>query len=183
MTKRKPTVPGAQALLAARREAAKELGLPLDHWITRQLATLKVAHDDCEAAFATGTGDIDSLLKVSDAMQRLRAIVPPPPMPDVGLKIVQRVIGIYTCKHCGKRNELEEGTYTPAKSKHEDKLSRTIDLVAEKPADATAARLEGGTMIPPAPKPEPKPEKLFEPAHDFHAGAPLRNGNEPWRNR
>ena len=57
------TTPGAQALLAARQVAAKELGLPLDSWMVRQFAVLMVAHEDVEVQLATGSGDIDHFLR------------------------------------------------------------------------------------------------------------------------
>jgi hypothetical protein len=161
-------------------EAVKTLGVKAGDERAEHVAALRMARSAITARLIAGRereGDAMALLKLDEA---LKQVLPPPEPMKVAIEFVEGVRGIYKCRFCGRQNELKPGEYTPVKSKPEDKLPRTIDLVAEKPADATAAQSERGTMIPPAPKPEPK---LFEPAHDFHAGAPLRNGNEPWRNR
>jgi hypothetical protein len=117
-TKPTATTPGAQAILAARKVAAKELGLKLDDWRVRQMAVLMVAHDDVEVHVATdGAVDhVEHLLKLTDAMAKLRDAVPKQPL-KVQFAFVEGCVGIYFCKHCGQQNDLKPNTYTPADSR------------------------------------------------------------------
>jgi hypothetical protein len=167
------TPPKETPLGEARKAAAKELGLPLDDPRVIRMAPWLVKYDQLQAQLNDDPASVEvrDLGEIDKELDELRKQCKP-------LKVDIEIIAC--CPDCGKRFPTSD---IPPERSDADKLPRTIDLVAEKPADATAAQSEGGTMIPPAPKPEPKPEKLFEPAHDFHAGAPLRNGNEPWRYR
>jgi hypothetical protein len=128
MTKRTP--PDATTrLLRARKAAAKELRLPVTDWRVRRYALLMNAHDNLTAQLAAGAGvSIDGLLKLDASMQEIRATIPPEPI-KVKIEYVQGVVGLYTCKHCGKRNELPEGEYTPPPKKD---YPRTIDAEAVK---------------------------------------------------
>jgi hypothetical protein len=108
MTKRTP--PDATTrLLRARKAAAKELNLSVTDWRVRRYALLMNAHDNLTAQLAAGAGvSIDGLLKLDASMQEIRATIPPEPI-KVKIEYVQGVVGLYTCRHCGKRNELPEG--------------------------------------------------------------------------
>jgi hypothetical protein len=157
-----------------KKQAAEALRLPSDHQKVILLAGLKLEHTrQLERLVAGHSVNPADLLAVSEAISKLSPELPPP---EVKVTFVEGVVGIFNCQHCGKRNELEDGTYTPP-SKAEPKLGRTIEGEIVKHADATPTQSDAK----PAPKAEAKPEKLFEPSRDFHAGAPLRNGNEPWR--
>ena len=108
--------PDAQRLLDARKAAAKEFKLdPLD-WRVRRYALLALSIENIEAALATGEElDTDSLSKTDAPMQQIRDTLPPEKH-TVSVQFVEGCVGIYTCQHCGKRNDLEAGTYVPASS-------------------------------------------------------------------
>ena len=77
-----------QRLRLARREASKDLGLPLDHWAVKRTAILHLAHENMTAALCDGHRvDIGDLLKIEDALQSVRATLPPPKI-EVGIEIV-----------------------------------------------------------------------------------------------
>jgi len=116
MTKRRS--PDAQRLLDARKAAAKELKLDPSDWRVRRYALLALSIENIEAALATGEDlDTDSLSKIDAQMQKIRDTLPPEKH-QVSVQFVEGCIGIYTCQHCGKRNDLEAGTYVPASSGH-----------------------------------------------------------------
>jgi hypothetical protein len=71
-----------QRLRLARREASKDLGLPLDHWAVRRTALLSVAHENLEHALVDGHRvDISDLLKVEEALNAVKAALPSKPIP------------------------------------------------------------------------------------------------------
>jgi len=154
MTKRSPD---AQRLLDARQSAAAELKLEPSDWRVRRYALLALSIENIEAALATGEDlDTDALSKIAAQMQRIRDTLPPEKH-QISVQFVEGCIGIYTCTHCGKRNDLEAGTYVPASSGHyeisgpnatKDSPTRGIEATANKP--------EGGVETPPKPKEAPQ---------------------------
>jgi hypothetical protein len=82
------TKSNAAVLLKARRAAAKDLGLPLDHWAVKRTALLSVAHANIERALCEGHRvDISDLLKVEAALNEVKAALPAKPL-AVTVKIV-----------------------------------------------------------------------------------------------
>ena len=115
MTKRSPD---AQRLLDARQSAAAELKLEPSDWRVRRYALLALSIENIEAALATGEDlDTDALSKIDAQMQQIRDTLPPEKL-QVTVQYVEGCIGIYTCVHCHKRNELQPGSYTPVSGRH-----------------------------------------------------------------
>jgi hypothetical protein len=129
-----------------------------------EAANLKVMADAMLAAA--------SLAEKLASIQDRRGTAPHEPPPKVTVKIIG------TCIHCDREFDVDE--LAPHRNPA-DKLPRTIDAEVIAPEAAPASAPVAVKALP-AVKVEP-PKKAFEPAHDFHNGAPLRNGNEPWRNR
>jgi hypothetical protein len=149
-------------LHAARRQAAKELDLPIDDWRVIRLSTLVCAHETVQAKLASGQViDVNHLLQIDTALAQARSAAAP--APSFRLEIVD---GTFTvCPRC---------KYTePTPAKPDD----------PPPAD----RQDGGRLLPQpasaveapstAPKPsferadnvvELVPDKLK--ARDFHRG-------------
>jgi hypothetical protein len=82
---------------AARRAAAKELGLPITDWRVVRLATLVCAHEVVQAKLASGQViDVGYLLQLDTAIAQVRSTVAP--APSVRLEIVD---GTFTvCPRC-----------------------------------------------------------------------------------
>jgi len=73
----KQRTPGAERLYRARKQASRELKLPVDSWQVRRFALLMCAHDNVTARLANGADvSIDNLLKIDSAMQEIRSSVP-----------------------------------------------------------------------------------------------------------
>jgi len=152
MTKRRS--PDAQRLLDARKAAAKELKLDPSDWRVRRYALLALSIENIEAALATGEDlDTDALSKIDAQMQQIRDTLPPEKL-QVTVQYVEGCIGIYTCVHCHKRNELQPGSYTPVSGRHYE-ISGPNDT-KDSPTRGIEATSEGGVETPPKPKEAPR---------------------------
>jgi hypothetical protein len=87
----------ATPLHAARKQAARELDLPLDDWRVVRLSTLVLAHETVQAKLASGQMiDVGYLLQLDTAIAQVRSTVAP--APSVRLEIVD---GTFTvCPRC-----------------------------------------------------------------------------------
>jgi hypothetical protein len=151
------------------REAGEQLGLPPDHDKAKLVATIRCALEQEQAKMMLGQR-VDAPL-IAKLIEMLDTQIPPPPPPPIKMP---RIEIIAKCLECSKEFDTKD---IPEDRSDSDKLPRTIEGEIVKPADATPTQSDAK----PAPKAAAKPEKLFEPSRNFHAGAPLRNGNEPWR--
>jgi hypothetical protein len=104
------------------KEAAELLRLPENSERVVLLASLKLAHQVATERLVHGTHvDPAHLLALTETIAKM---VPEAPPPAVTITIVQGCVGVYTCKHCGARNELPEGEYQPPPKPNP---ARTID--------------------------------------------------------
>jgi hypothetical protein len=145
------------------RDAGRQLGVSADHDRATTAATLKLMFEQLQVRLLEGERiDPGMLLKLTDAIMQ---IAPPVP-PVVKLQIVDSVGPSETPKPApdGVR-EIKSTTDVPSAS------AGPSDLEHLPPS-------ETGVQIDP-----PKwAADGFMPAQNFHDGAPLRDGNEPWRN-
>jgi len=198
MTKRRS--PDAQRLLDARKAAAKELKLDPSDWRVRRYALLALSIENIEAALATGEDlDTDALSKIDAQMQQIRDTLPPEKL-QVTVQYVEGCIGIYTCVHCHKRNELQPGSYTPVSGRHyeisgpnDTKDSPTRGLEAAKVSPRVDAKTNApatpveAVKTPPAvkslPVPAPSPPRSHPASIHDAPGArmkPSENGSAVW---
>jgi hypothetical protein len=85
---KKPTQAGAARLKAARKAAAKDLGLAIKDWRALRYALLSLEHEKLQAiAAGDGNVDIDKLLRIEAAMQEIRAGLPVE-IPKVQIEII-----------------------------------------------------------------------------------------------
>ena len=128
-----------------RAEAAAKLKLSVDHDRVRLLAGLKLNFESLLERMIRGDNvPPDHVKTLSDTIQEML----PPDLPNLNLKWVSSVVGVYDCKFCGARNELPEGDFTPP-PKHQDP-ARTIDVVPNKEPASASPRPAAN---PPAPAP------------------------------
>ena len=93
----------AERLLLARKQASKELRLPVDSPLVQRYAVLKVAFDGVQARVASGAEiDIDNLLKLETAMAEIRATKPQEPV-AFKLTIVGNTNKDRRCRACEER--------------------------------------------------------------------------------
>ncbi len=79
MSKRRSA--SAERLHKARRQASRELKLPTADWRCKRYALLMCAHDNATARLANGADiNVDSLLRLDQAMAEVRASVPQEPI-------------------------------------------------------------------------------------------------------
>ena len=145
--------PDAQRLIDAREAASKELNLPVTDWRVRRYALLMNAHDNLTARLLASAGegfDVDALLKLDNAMQEIRATLPPEQI-KVAVKFVEGISGV--CPKC--RAEIPEGEYTPRPP-------------APRAIDAEAVETVEGVKALPAPKTKPVPALSPEQARAKH---------------
>jgi hypothetical protein len=165
--------PEASKLLAARKAAAEELqGIDgveraiTDHSVLR-LANARLY--EAAITMRVVTGEIITAAEfkaASDMVEQARAAAKA--APSIKLTIVSGVTGIFTCKHCGKRNEIPDYEAPPKPSAPPP----TIDLKAE-PKGKAEATPEAAVLPPPERK---HPGSI----HD-QPGVPLKRYDEPWR--
>jgi hypothetical protein len=193
VTKRKPSNPtpateGARALLTARETAAAELGLPLDNWMVRQFAVLMVAHDGVEVELATGGGDIDHLLKLTDSMQKLRDSVPKQPL-KVQIEFVEGEV-CPVCQAHGKERPYHKPPIDNRTGDAPKPAERPSTEVSE-PENTTQEGSNGPananrTSEPLKPAVRPSPKWSGEGDHAFMPAQDNTKGNEdiikrsPW---
>jgi hypothetical protein len=97
--KRQPTTPGAQALADARRQAARELKLPVGDARVHQLAALIVAHNALQIKIAAGAQfSVTELMQLDGALKEARAKFTPHEPLRVDLILAETVTGI--CPLC-----------------------------------------------------------------------------------
>jgi hypothetical protein len=131
-----------------RAEAAEKLRLPVDNDRVRLLAALKLNHEALLERMIRG--DNVSPDHVTTLTEAIEGMLPPEVPSKINIQIVQGVVGIYTCKHCGARNELEEGSYQAPKEKDS---SRTIDAEPVKADEPEAKALPASAVRPERPAP------------------------------
>lgn len=108
-----------------------------------------------------------SLAKDIAQIQDRRGTAPLEIPPQVKIDIVEGVVGLFTCSHCGAENRIENYTRP-----QEPSPARTIDAEVVK-RDATSPDGEHATSVA---KPKPAPPKPdFHPAQDFHKGMPVKS--------
>ena len=159
--KRKPAAllhaaDGHQALL---EKVAAEYGVESDSDKADHIATLivlrKAIRDRAWAGDPLRT-DPDDFVKLAE---ELRQYQPVSKAPVFELRSVEGVIGIYTCKHCHERNELEQGEYTPAGAlrpfKFKCECGRAMSF-SDKPGENSRLVADDGSLQPIEPEPEPE---------------------------
>jgi hypothetical protein len=157
--------PEARKLLDARKAAADELrqidGVERsihDHDVKRlasahlyeQSVMTRVLNDEqiTAAEFKAASDMVEAARSTAKAL------------PTIKLEIVSGVVGIYTCSHCGARNELRDGSYqAPSKPV---KPPSTIDV-------KVADKAEVKVLPPPTPPERKHPGSI----HD-QPGVPLK---------
>jgi hypothetical protein len=162
----------AELYHALLKRVARELGEKPDAEVVKHVATFRLLRESLQVRLLDGQHvDPDDLLKV-DAV--LKQYLPQGKPLAVAIQYVEGVRGIYTCKHCGKRNELKPGEYTPI-----------TDKPAKPPPTADAAKpaAQPSAVAAPAPAPAPAPalkqsskwsgqgDAAFMPAQNILAGA------------
>ena len=179
-------------------EAAKLLRLPVDHQKVTLLAGLKLEHTrQLELLVGGERINPNELLAVSEAIEKLTPALPPA---QIKVEIVDGVVGIYKCQHCGKQNHLEPGTYTPAPD-WRDKAPKVIDGKAEEVTHAAPDSIsdekrttshgnaiagpskEASRSLPPPLNPrwsDDPPDKQYAKAVDFTAGVNGFIKHSPW---
>jgi hypothetical protein len=146
------------------REAAKQLGCKASDEIAVHCATLRLCRETFAARLIAGRDvDPNALLKLDEALREFMRQFQPAKQHTVKFEYVEG----------NPPAELPEALRRP---QTHPAANRTSDR-----EDATTTPSNEASSTPPSVPESKPPEKLFEPAHDFHAGAPLRNGNEPWR--
>jgi hypothetical protein len=132
----------AERLLQLREAIAAEYSIPDSDWRIRQLALLMAAQSDAESKLAAGgTIDINQLLAQGDAQKALRADLKISEPTNIRVHVVEGVVGVYNCQHCGQQNRLGEGTYTPPKRPEPAPAPEPLPLpVVAKPAPAAPER-------------------------------------------
>jgi len=145
-------------------KAAERLGVEPTDERAEHIATLQMAREAISAKLIEGR-DIDpnALLKINEA---LHTILPPVKPPRVEIEIIEG--NFQHCPACGHTAPREEppaqGTLPPAPARAADPLARPIEAT-------------------PAPKPRADKvvllKKDYEPAHDFHNGAPVKQDVGP----
>jgi hypothetical protein len=175
--KRKPT-----PLHRARKAAAKELGVSIHDQRAIRLATLLVAYDYVQAQLAVGQQvDVGHVLKLDAALTEIRRAVTPPP------KVKVEIVGcdLDTCPACGHQS-AKAPKPAPDSGREIKRTSDALNAPAgpsdleQLPPSETGVRIDDSNVV------EIELPKWsatgFVPAQNFHDGAPLRDGNEPWRN-
>jgi hypothetical protein len=150
--------PAAERLLKAREAVAKEFNLADDDWRVKRLALLMCVHSQAEDMVANGRSvDINGLLSLDESIQKIRESIKKTEPMSVNVTFTEGVRGIYNCHHCGKKNELKEGEYTPpSRPKAPPQTSDAPAANAPLP-DATAAPADSAA---PAARPMPKANKV-----------------------
>jgi hypothetical protein len=169
---KQPLSPEAEKILTARREAAAELKAidGVDRKATDpaviRLSNARLYEANITMRVLAGESVTAAEFKAAGEMVEFARNATPQPI-AVNIEVVE---GILHCPKCGYHG----GDLRPLPRK--PSYAPTIDGEVAKPA----ATVEAAKALP-APIIEPPPPKAFEPAHDFHKGAPLRNGAEAWR--
>jgi hypothetical protein len=155
----KPATP----LHAARRQAAKELQLPIDDWRVVRLSTLTLAHETVQAKLASGaTIDFGYLLQLDQAIAQVRATSAPPL--TVNLKYCKTLTGI--CPHC--KAEVDLGPLPPLDSKSPSEPPKPSPPVSGPPAASAST-----STLSASPKPSSSGAKVvpitdYASARDIH---------------
>jgi hypothetical protein len=105
-----------EALQTLTKEAAELLRLPENSERVVLLASLKLAHQVLtERLVSGGNVEANQLLGITETIGKMVPVSEV--LPTVKIEFVEGVVGIYTCKHCGQRNELPDSEYTPPSPK------------------------------------------------------------------
>jgi hypothetical protein len=130
-------------------EAAAKLKHPITDDRVRLLAALKLNHESLLERMIRG--DIISPDHVTAVSKAIEEMLPPDLPKTIGLKIVQSVVGLYNCQHCGARNELKEGEYEPKPERRDPPpvIDATANEVRASPENEPKA------LPKPAASPEP----------------------------
>jgi hypothetical protein len=154
-----------EAFEAFKAAAAAKLKLPIDNERVRLLGALQLSHEAMLERMIRGDNVLPDHVKT--LTEAIEGMLPPEMPPSIEVKIVEGVVGIYTCKHCSARNELPPGSYqAPSKPV---KPPSTVDV---KVADKAAVE-----ALPPPTTPKRKHPGSI---HD-QPGVPLKRYDEPWR--
>jgi hypothetical protein len=126
--RRRVTAAAGDRYAAILKATAEELGIDASSDRCKQIALLRLLRDNMTTAAMLRQRVPIADVRELDAMYK--AHIPEVEGLQINVNYVEGVTGIYTCKHCGQRNDLEHGSYTP---------------IPDRPAPA------------PAPVPEPAP--------------------------
>jgi hypothetical protein len=138
-----------QRLSKARSAAAKELKLPADDWRVKRTAILHIAHENLTTALIGGARiDIGDLLKIEDALQAIRATLPPEQI-KVSVEFIDGATG-------NRSTDIKE-LYPPKAKPAPTQIDG--EVVGKPDAKQIAApKVEASTpAAPPPPPPPPKP--------------------------
>jgi hypothetical protein len=94
--------------------SAASLNLDVDSDTVEHVATMRLARRTVLARMLRNDmlrTDPDALLKLDAA---LKPYQPPVQSPQISVQFVESVQGTFKCSHCGERNEVKSGEYTPA---------------------------------------------------------------------
>jgi hypothetical protein len=115
-------------------------------------AGVMLLHETQTAALVRGENiDVAAYMRLSEELQKL---VPPPKPIEVKIDFAETAVGIFNCKYCGKRNEIEDyvappkSNPAPATSQSGNGPPTNGEAKASAPAPA------------PAPAPPPPPPRL-----------------------
>ena len=128
------------------KEVCADLKLEPDSDLCKHVATLRLARENMQSKLLLGERvDIKDMLDLDAALKRY---LPEREAPKIEVKFVRSVVGVYTCQHCHKRNEISDKPFDkPAGDRTPTPNAVPLHAAAVGAAD---------TAAPPAPEP-PKP--------------------------
>jgi len=99
-----------EKLLKHREAIAAEFNIAdISDWRVRRLALHEAQFASLEDLFAAGRPvDTGQLLQLDQSIQDIRQPLKANEPIEAHLKILRRVVGVFTCQHCHQRNEIED---------------------------------------------------------------------------
>src|SRR5262245_39266145 len=92
------------------KELCPGLQIKHDSDVAKHHRHLRLARENLQAKLLVGDRvDIGDLLELDEALRRY---LPEREQPEINVKIVSGVVGVYTCCHCHKRNEISDKPFT-----------------------------------------------------------------------
>jgi hypothetical protein len=152
------------------------LGLPETDWRVRRFAVLSIAYEGHEEMLASGRGvEAEMLLKLDEAMQAIRATIPPP---RIRVDLMRSHGRFDQCPECGFKPPEPEPYLrdTPVSELEGRTAFRGVQTPPEKNREPTAFPVAMESIAEsqsPPPKPPPPPKPFHETyAKDTRPNAP-----------
>jgi hypothetical protein len=92
------------------KEVCADLKIEADSDLCKHVATLRLARENMQSKLLLGERvDIKDMLDLDAALKKY---LPEREAPEIEIKIVSGVVGVYVCQHCHKRNEISDKPFT-----------------------------------------------------------------------